>query len=545
VRPRLAGLALLAAVGAAALAPATPRAAATATDTRRFAPPKVIDTNPAHSSGEPSIRVSGDGTIYIAGPTGLGGVRAPITLPVEAGSGGDLLWKSTDGGVTWTYLGSYDGSIGGGDADITTSADGVVFASGLYLACISVARSADDGATFVPSPTGGCSYTVVDDRQWNDVDTDGTVYTAFGNTGGAAAGQIFVVPSLVSAPVVVPGPAIQVSVDPNYQWPGVLDIDQRDGTVYVAWNTSGAPNDCDDPDNPCDGPAGSVTPDEIRLGVLKKGASAAEAPKLVATRTFDTFDAFVGVDVGADGRIYVVWNERHPTVGETWTMLSSSANGGDTWTAPVRVGSAAHTTVFPWVSVGDAGRVAVSYYGTTAKGRSPETVSGDWYVWSSFSTDGGATFQEYKTTPHYIHQGAVCTSGTGCASGARDLLDFFETDTDANGCLVTTYTDNSRDVVDADGTRSENNVELLGFVRQSAGPGLRAGKDCSGPGLTTGSGGTGGTGGGGTGGTGGGPATGGTGSGPTTPATGLDAAFALAAAGIAAVAAMTRRALRR
>jgi hypothetical protein len=102
VTRRLAGLALLAALGTAAIAPATPRATAAGSTTRRFAPPKVIDTNPDHSSGEPSIRVSGDGTLYIAGPTGLGGARLPISLPVAGDTGGgDLLWKSTDGGLTW------------------------------------------------------------------------------------------------------------------------------------------------------------------------------------------------------------------------------------------------------------------------------------------------------------------------------------------------------------------------------------------------------------------------------------------------------------
>ena len=133
------------------------------------------------------------------------------------------------------------------------------------------------------------------------------------------------------------------------------------------------------------------------------------------------------------------------------------------------------------MSAGDAGRVAVSYYGTTSGGPSPEAVTvkdAPWKVYSALSSDFGATFTETATTGT-IHQGNVCTSGTGCASGTRDLLDFFETDYDATGCLVTTYTDNSRDVVSPTGQRTTNKAEWVSFVRQSGGPGLLASTECN------------------------------------------------------------------
>jgi hypothetical protein len=44
-----------------------------------------------------------------------------------------------------------------------------------------------------------------------------------------------------------------------------------------------------------------------------------------------------------------------------------------------------------------------------------------WNVWSSFSTDYGQTFAEQRTSPT-VHQGSICTSDTGCATGTRDLL---------------------------------------------------------------------------------------------------------------------------
>src|SRR4051794_18237822 len=144
-------------------------------------------------------------------------------------------------------------------------------------------------------------------------------------------------------------------------------------------------------------------------------------------------------------------------------MLSVSHNGGGTWSKPVKVNRSPRTTVFPWVTAGDDGRLAVSYYGTSARGTSPQTVGkpSQWHVFSSYSTDGGRTFQEYRTTGT-MHRGPICTSGTGCATGSRNLLDFFETGMDPRGCLVTAYADNT---VGKDGA-------VISYVRQVSGPGL-------------------------------------------------------------------------
>jgi hypothetical protein len=146
----------------------------------------------------------------------------------------------------------------------------------------------------------------------------------------------------------------------------------------------------------------------------------------------------------------------------------------------VHVDSSPSTTVFPWVSAGTAGRVAVSYYGTDSKGVSAESLDdkdAGWFVYSAFSDDAGKTFAEHRTSP-VLHQGSVCTSGTGCATGTRDLLDFFETDLDANGCLVTAYTDNSRDTVTPAGARSGDEATRVAVVHQNGGDGLIAGKSC-------------------------------------------------------------------
>jgi hypothetical protein len=440
----------------------------------------AVDTKELNVA-EPSINVAPDGAIYIAGPAGFGGLRAPIQAPdqlADQQSGGDMLWRSDDGGQTWKYLQSYDGTFGGGDSDVTSAPNGTIYASGLDLACVTVAASIDRGEHWVNNPAGCTTQAGLDDRQWNDVDGNQAVVTAFGGLVGLAF-----IRSVVSTGAVVNGPTIFADGGDDYQWPGVVAVDQRNGTSYLAWNTDDDDNnDCDSATTGCD-PMSAQHTDDIRIVAFPRGATSSPNFVNVATDRDDTFDAFVDVDVDKAGNVYVVWNERHPDVQETWTVLSTSQDGGQTWSEPVKVNSTPKTTAFPWVSAGDDGRIAVSYYGTDATGLSPEVLAGnpDWYVFSSYSTDGGQTFSEYQTTPNSLHQGKVCTSGTGCATGTRDLLDFFETDYDADGCLVTAYADNSRDTVSPTGQRTSDKNTIVSFARQTSGPGLLADTSCGAP----------------------------------------------------------------
>ncbi|MDX6199544.1 MAG: hypothetical protein QOJ79_2695 [Actinomycetota bacterium] len=424
---------------------------------RTFDEPVIVD-NADLNVAEPSIKVAADGAIYVTGPQGAG-PRVPAAIPGTQdvpGTGGDIIWRSDDAGKTFRYLGSYDGALGGGDADVVAAPNGTLYGSGLNLACIAVATSVDRGESWATNPAAcedGAGY---DDRQWNDVDGNAALYTGY----GTLTRGLVIHKSLIQGPVVVNGPATVVNSG-DYQWPGVVDVNPTNGNAVMAWNTS--------------------SNDVIQInGVTRAGALMFATPKTVATAGGDTFDSFVSIDHGTDGALYAVWTERRAALRETWTMLAASRDGGTTWTPPVQVDSTPRTTVFPWVTAGDAGRVAVTYLGTDSTGVSPETLDvkdAGWEVWSSFSGDYGQTFAEHRTTP-VIHQGSVCTSGTGCATGTRDLADFIETDRDANGCLVTAYTDNSRDTVQPDGTRTGDEATRVAFVRQSGGDGLLAGKPC-------------------------------------------------------------------
>jgi hypothetical protein len=428
---------------------------------RTFDPPVIVDTDDLNSVAEPSVEVASDGAIYVTGPQGAGPrvpAAVPGTQPVP-GIGGDLIWRSDDAGKSFRFLGSYDGALGGGDADVVAAPNGTLYGSGLNLACIAVSSSSDRGESWATNPAAcgdGAGYA---DRQWNDVDGNDALYTGY----GTLSRGLVLHKSLINGPAVVNGPATVIDGNAGeYQWPGVVDVNPVNGNAVMAWNTS--------------------SNDEIKInGVNRAGGLLFPTAKRVAVAGGDTFDSFVSIDHGTDGTLYAVWSERRPSVRETWTMLAASTDGGTTWDTPVHVDSTPRTTVFPWVSAGDAGRVAVTYLGTDSTGLSAEGLdvkNAGWHVWSSFSTDYGKTYAEHRTTITPLHQGSICTSGTGCATGTRDLADFIETDHDAQGCLITAYTDNSRDTVSANGTRSPDNATWVAVVKQSGGDGLLAGKTC-------------------------------------------------------------------
>ncbi|HEX2069206.1 MAG TPA: sialidase family protein, partial [Actinomycetota bacterium] len=186
----------------------------------------------------------------------------------------------------------------------------------------------------------------------------------------------------------------------------------------------------------------------------------------------DTFDSFTVVAVDTASNVYVVWSERRPDKQTTDTMLAVSKDRGQTWTEPIKVNRAPQTTTFPWIVAGDAGKIDIVYYGTNEKGPSPETVppTSKWRVWMAQSLnalDPKPTFKEHPAT-NFMHQGAICTSGTGCAPGTRDLLDFFQLDVDAQGMANIAYTDNLN--TPPDGT--DPHQEWVTFVQQKGGKGL-------------------------------------------------------------------------
>src|SRR5438132_12866887 len=100
-----------------------------------------------------------------------------------------------------------------------------------------------------------------------------------------------------------------------------------------------------------------------------------------------------------------------------------SSDQGVHWSPAVVVNVAPATTaIFPWIAA-HAGTVDVVYYGTTAA--SKNAPSAVWDVYLAQTTDNGAGFTQSTASNTPNHKGVICTNGTGCAPGTRNLLDLF------------------------------------------------------------------------------------------------------------------------
>jgi len=137
-----------------------------------------------------------------------------------------------------------------------------------------------------------------------------------------------------------------------------------------------------------------------------------------------------------NGKLYAAWSDAHNV------SFSMSADQGQTWAQAVIVNIApANTSVFPWIAAYN-GTVDLVYYGTTAS--SKDDPSAVWNVYLAQTTNDGLQFAQSRASNAPNHAGVICTNGTGCATGTRNLLDLFKVAIDPrNGRAAIIYTDDT------------------------------------------------------------------------------------------------------
>ena len=194
---------------------------------------------------EPEIKTDIFGNIYI---TAIDGVP-----------GGVDLWKSTDKGASFVFLGHPDGAqdkcgapplptcvggVGGGDDSIDVSSGGYLYVSSLSLASVTVSTSMDDGTggvepgqawTVNPATTG----IPVEDRQWLVAYGPQTLYMTFRQAPGT--GRLLFVKS-VDAGKTWSAPQLLTTADSTQ---GNLVIDQYNGNLYTTFIPTAAKNRID------------------------------------------------------------------------------------------------------------------------------------------------------------------------------------------------------------------------------------------------------------------------------------------------------------
>jgi len=192
-----------------------------------------------------------------------------------------------------------------------------------------------------------------------------------------------------------------------------------DGTVYV-------------PNKSCGGMQGVAVSEDNGL---------TWSIRTVAGSTPGDTDPSVGI--GADGTVYFGYAD-----GDGHARVAVSHDRGLTWQNVQDAGASQgiQNTVFASMTAGDSDRAAFFFLGSTtpgANGRGTDlTFAGTWFGYIATTFDGGATWVTANATPNDpVQRGVVCTNGTTCPAGTRNLLDFNDVTVDKQGRVLAAYAD--------------------------------------------------------------------------------------------------------
>jgi hypothetical protein len=102
----------------------------------------------------------------------------------------------------------------------------------------------------------------------------------------------------------------------------------------------------------------------------------------------------ISLDVGADGAVYVAWNEKsgRDVYDDGYVRVARSTDGGASWSEPMTVAHVHGQTFLPSLAVAGDGTVGVLWDDTRNDVRGDDQLTAD--VWLARSGDRGASWQE-------------------------------------------------------------------------------------------------------------------------------------------------------
>jgi len=375
---------------------------------------------------------------------------------IQGVPGGIDVWKSTDSGASFSYLGQPDGlqigaalgadgvGLGGGDEDIAISPSGVVYARSLWLGSATQSTSFTGGTTWVSNPIS--SDLPIVDRQWIAPHGEHELYLTTKQLGADLDGTVtlFVAKSFdqgLTWPQVAPVTTPEMGVQPGDQ--GNITVDQNNGNVYTVFNDQ----------------HGNI----VWLARSTNGGTTWIVKQVFAAPAGTNLsNIFPIVAVDSASNLYVVF------CNGTNVFLTASTDKGTTWTTPVRVnnGAGSKTAMGPWVSAGGPGQVNIAFWGTSDSNANSTTAQ--WQVFNAQSRNATAaipTITQVAATP-VMHVGPICNQGLACASGTRNLAEYFAPDVGLHGEALIVYPDDKNTTSPAGSARTF-------FVKQTGGSTLK------------------------------------------------------------------------
>lgn len=382
-------------------------------------------SNPLTLPGPPDVVFNLQGIEPRVKTDALGNLYAAAIQGIPAGTDA---WKSMDGGATWEYLGQPDGAqvaaasggrglgLGGGDEDLALAPNGTVYINSLWLGSLTQSTSSDGGHVWKVNPVS--SDIPEDDRQWIASHGNNELYLTYKQTGALLNGTqtIVVLKSFdggLTFPQIATVTTPSMGVQPGDQ--GNIEVDPSGNVYTVFFSTDGKKLYI------------SRSSDGGKTWILK----------LVYTATSSLVNVFPSLAIDTAGNLYIAYSDSHNV------FLTHSTDQAATWSAPVRVsnGSASKSAIGPWVTAGDAGKVNITWWGTTATNNNDGTAQ--WKVFFSQSLNALSAIPTFAQTSAtgVMHVGAICTNGTGCASGTRNIAEYFAPGLSLDGSELVVYSD--------------------------------------------------------------------------------------------------------
>lgn len=357
----------------------------------------------------------------------LGNIYAAAIQGVPAGTD---VWKSLDGGSSFQFLGQPDGAqaasaiargagAGGGDEDLAIGSSGNVYVNSLWLGSSTQSTSFDGGTTWAVNPFS--TDTPLVDRQWIASQSGRVLYLTYKQLGVLLVGteSVFVAKSFdggITWPQITEVTTPQFGVQPGDQ--GNIEVDPNNGNVYTVFFGAGG--------------------DNLYLARSTDGGLTFSLQLVYqAARGTSLVNVFPSLAIDQGGNLYIAFSDSHSA------FLTFSTDHGATWTVPVRAsnGSGTKSTIGPWLTAGAPGKVNITWWGTPAA--SNNDGSAQWKVFFTQSQNALAkipTFAQIAVTG-VMHQGAICTNGTGCAAGTRNLAEYFAPGLYLDGSELIVYSD--------------------------------------------------------------------------------------------------------
>jgi len=409
--------------------------------------------------------------------------RIFIDWPLSSRTGIGQLSRSVDGGDSFRLL--YDRTCaqrsrpnclteGGGDTEneVNLINGDLLFADQEVVANEALASSTDHGDTFpVARQFAVSNLGTAVDRQWlawvnpSLVSVAGQPIEAFFSYHVPALAVHVMAVTTAGTPIVQPLPQLT-----DVSQSGNLRVDNTNGPargwIYVPYRNGGGYQVASAP-------------------AVGYGSAASWQANLVTT---DQPAVFPWLNLDAHGNAYAVW----VTTGIVYLSVSpiddprndpATGRPATYWTPKIRVTPPQVTSaVFPAVTGGDTGRIAIAYMGSEdCTGLSDNCAdAAHWNTYVSVLTDalsiargGPTTIVAGKVNHRVDHRGQVCTSGTTC-SGDRSLLDMLDLGYDQTGRIGVVFMDNNNGLAAQPRTNPAKAGPFTQFAKEVAGPSLLA-----------------------------------------------------------------------